>query len=151
MNHAKILVVVISCLVLAGCGKFTTGTNLDSSSQKTGTLTTIKNQQIVNHSFLQGMYNDPYFPKHLVDKGKQILLNLCMSIESTKPQNLEALYTLTHAATKQFNALAVEFENNDSEIETAARDCIGEDFYFIAAAYGFPNADIEELIAPRDW
>jgi hypothetical protein len=43
-----------------------------------------------------------------------------------------------------------EFEENDSELETAARKAIAEDFERIATAYGF-DADIEELIAPRDW
>jgi hypothetical protein len=112
---------------------------------------TITNEQIKNHSFLREMYQDTYFPKHLVDKGRQILLDLCTAIEATKPQGLDALYALTHAATEKFNTLAGEFEDNDSEIETAARDCIGGDFGFIADAYGFTNADTEELIAPRDW
>jgi hypothetical protein len=43
------------------------------------------------------------------------------------------------------------FYENDSEIETVARDCIGMDFEFIANAYGFENVDVEELIATRDW
>ena len=112
---------------------------------------TITNEQIKNHPFLQGMYQDTYFPTHLVDKGRQILMHLCASIESTKPRSLDELYALTHASTEEFNALAGEFEDNDSEIETAARDCIGEDFRFIAKAYGFADADGEELIATRDW
>ena len=33
---------------------------------------------------------------------------------------------------------------------TAARECIASEFYNIATAYGF-EADIEELIAPREW
>ena len=64
--------------------------------------------------------------------------------------NAPLLYALTHAATEEFNALAEEFEENDSELETAAREAIAEDFEWIAKAYGF-DADIEELIAPRDW
>jgi hypothetical protein len=40
---------------------------------------------------------------------------------------------------------------NGSEIETMARDCIAVDFKHIALAYGFEDADIEELVAPRDW
>ena len=38
-----------------------------------------------------------------------------------------------------------------SEIETAARDCIAVDFEFISKSYGFIEADVEELIATRDW
>jgi hypothetical protein len=102
------------------------------------------------YPFLAEMYEDDYFPKNLVDKGKTILVRLCERIESEKPQTLDALYQLTHSATEVFNELASEFEEQDSEIETAARDAIGSDFAAIAEAYGF-EADVEELIAPRDW
>ena len=74
----------------------------------------------------------------------------CDSIELEKPRDLQALYALTHAATDEFNALAEAFYEHDSEIETAARECIAEDFGFIASTYGF-DADIEEMIATRDW
>ena len=57
----------------------------------------------------------------------------------------------THAATERFNELAEEFEENDSEIETVARDTIATDMEYIAQSYGFEDADIEELVAPRDW
>ena len=112
---------------------------------------TITNTSISSHSFLAEMYADSYFPRRLVDKGKQILLRLCEQIEQRKPADVVALYALTHAATDEFNELAEEFEAAKSEIETAARDCIGTDFAFIATAYGFADADVEELIATRDW
>ena len=32
-----------------------------------------------------------------------------------------------------------------------AREEMAEDFRFIARAYGFEDADVEELIAPRAW
>jgi len=96
------------------------------------------------------MYDDSYFPTRLVDKGKAILLRLCEAIEADKPTDLDALYALTHAATEEFNELQEEFDDSGSEIETAARECIAGDFAFIANAYGF-DADIEELIAPREW
>ncbi len=112
---------------------------------------TPSNEQVRNHAFLQCMYEDSYFPKHLVDKGQRILLALCERIEKEKPKDETALYVLTHAATEEFNALAEEFFEANSEIETAARECIAADFKFIATAYGFSNADSEELIATRDW
>ena len=110
----------------------------------------IKNEKAKNYEFLKEMYEDEYFPNFLVDKGKQILIRLCEAIEAHKPDSLEALYRLTHLATDEFNNLAEEFYNNNSEIETVARDCIGEDFDSIARIYGF-DADSEELIATRDW
>jgi hypothetical protein len=58
---------------------------------------------------------------------------------------------LTHAATRQFNDLAEEFYNANSETETSAAECIALDFAFVAKAYGFESTDLEELIATRDW
>lgn len=113
--------------------------------------TDLSNEVVRNYSFLEEMYDDDYFPNKIVDKGKAILLNLCFQIEQKQPKNLEELYELTHAATDKFNDLQVDFDENDSEIETVARECIAKDFEFIATSYGFKNADIEELIATRDW
>ena len=110
----------------------------------------ITNAQLQGYEFLRDMRSDSYFPPHLVSKGAQILIDLCEAIEAQHPANLDALYALTHATTERFNQLAEEFYEHDSEIETAARDAIGGDVYFIAQAYGF-EADSEELIAPRDW
>jgi hypothetical protein len=110
----------------------------------------IQHEQMADYPFLDEMLEDDYFPNAQVEKGKAILVRLCEEIERNRPADVTELYALTHAATEEFNLLAVEFEEHDSEIETAARDCIGSDFAEIAEAYGF-NADIEELIAPRDW
>ncbi|MER0244351.1 DUF5713 family protein [Streptomyces sp. HSW2009] len=111
----------------------------------------IAHPQAAQHPFLHGLYEDEYFPDHLVDKGKAILLRLCERIETERPADLPALYVLTHAATEEFNALEAEFDEADSEIETTAREEIAEDFWFVAKTYGFPGADVEELIAPREW
>jgi len=113
--------------------------------------TKLKNEKIRNHEFLKEMYDDSYFPDFLVDKGQDILLDLCFQIEQSQVSSLEELYKLTHCATEKFNELQAEFEDNDSEIETAARECIAMDFEFIASSYGFTDADTEELISSRDW
>ncbi len=110
----------------------------------------LSNSIIQNHSFLRGMYQDSYFPTACVDKTKAILLALCAAIESKNPQTLPELYELTHAATDKINDLQEYFYQNDSEIETAARDCIAVNFEKIAQAYGF-DADLETLVANRDW
>lgn len=111
----------------------------------------IANQQVAGHVFLQQMYSDSYFPDHVVDKGSAILLRLCERIEAEQPPSLDALYALTHAATEEFNSLEEEFVAAGSEIETVAREIIAENFWFVASAYGFTDADAEELIATRDW
>ncbi|MET0551140.1 MAG: DUF5713 family protein [Xanthomonas sp.] len=113
--------------------------------------TTLRNEQTAHYPFLQEMLDDDYFPPSLVGKGQKILLRLCEAIEAQEPADLPALYRLTHAATEEFNRLALEFEAHDSEIETAASENIGVDFLHIAKAYGFADADVEELIAPREW
>ncbi|WKX17298.1 DUF5713 family protein [Streptomyces sp. HUAS CX7] len=106
----------------------------------------ITNQRVAAHRFLAGMYEDDYFPDRVVDRGSDILLRLCARVEADRPGDLTALYALTHAATEEFNELEA-----GSEIETTAREEIGEAFWFVAQAYGFADADPEELIAPREW
>ncbi|WP_373428579.1 DUF5713 family protein [Streptomyces sp. B1I3] len=106
---------------------------------------------MTEYAFLRGLYEDGYFPDQVVDKGRAVLIRLCERIEAQRPADLTALYALTHAATEEFNGLEAEFEAAGSEIETVAREEIGENFWYIATAYGFAEADVEELIAPREW
>ena len=110
----------------------------------------ITNETMKAHLFLRDMYEDSYFPDLCVDKVKEVLVRLCERIEQDQPADLDALYRLTHAATEDINDLEDFFGEHDSEIETGAREAIAADFERIASAYGF-DADIEELIAPRDW
>ncbi|WP_405493371.1 DUF5713 family protein [Streptomyces sp. NBC_00096] len=111
----------------------------------------ITNQQVAGRTFLRQLYADDYYPDPVLDKGRDILLRLCERIEAERPSGLPALYVLTGAATEEFNLLEAEFEAAGSEIETVAREEIAEDFWFVASAYGFTDADVEELIAPREW
>ncbi len=111
----------------------------------------ITNEKIKNHDFLTEMYRDGYFPDFLVDKIKTVLVELCEAIETNKPQTDEDLFKLTHAATERINELEDEFEANDSELETVAREAMADNFYIIVKAYGFDNVDIEDVIATREW
>ncbi|WP_378742871.1 DUF5713 family protein [Nocardia brasiliensis] len=124
---------------------------LTDISSRGWSVVPITNQQVAHHRFLQPLYRDPYFPDHVLDKGAAILLRLCERIEVEKPSDLTALYALTWATTEEFNVLEAEFEAAGSELETTAREEIGEEFRFVASAYGFTDADAEELIATRDW
>ncbi|POX64914.1 hypothetical protein C3492_04040 [Streptomyces sp. Ru62] len=112
---------------------------------------TITNEQVAGHAFLRGLYSDGYFPDHVVDKGKAIMIRLCERIEAERPTDVASLYVLTQAATEEFNLLEAEFEAAGSEIETVAREVIAKDFWFVASAYGFQDSDVETLIATRDW
>lgn len=110
----------------------------------------LENPAIREHPFLKEMFDDSYFPDHLVEKGKQILLELCERIEREKPADAPAVYALTHDATERFNDLAHELYEHGSEIETVARETIARDVAFILTSYGY-EVDLEEAIAPRDW
>ncbi|MFG2820825.1 DUF5713 family protein [Kitasatospora sp. NPDC048365] len=111
----------------------------------------ITDQQVSGHAFLREMYDDSYFPDHLVDRGRAILLKLCERVEAERPSDPEALYALTQAATEEFNLLDREFMAAGSGIETVAREWICDEFCFVASAYGFTDADAEKLTADRDW
>lgn len=112
--------------------------------------TMIKNEKAREHEFLSDMYSDGYYPNLLVDKCREILVDLCIQIETRNPTSEEELFELTHAATERINDLDEEFEDNDSELETGAREALGGDFAFILEAYGF-DVDVEDAIAPREW
>ena len=111
----------------------------------------VTNSKLLDHEFLAGMYGDGYFPAFLVDKVKAILLDLCYQIEAQAPPDNEGLLKLTHAATERINDLQDEFLENDSELETVAREVMGAEFEQIARAYGFSDVDVEDLVATRDW
>ncbi|ETV67999.1 hypothetical protein H257_15957 [Aphanomyces astaci] len=108
------------------------------------------NAKVLAHEFLKDLERDSYFPPDLVLKGKQLLRQLCDDIEEAKPLTPAGLLDLTHATTESFNELEEEFEARGSMLETVARDAIGSDIGFIAAAYGF-DVDVEELISNREW
>lgn len=111
----------------------------------------VSDARVSTHPFLRALYADDYYPDRVLDRGRGILLRLCERIEAERPADLTALYALTHAATEEFNDLEAEFEAAGSEIETVAREEIAEDFRFVARAYGFSDADVEKLIATREW
>ncbi|MEU9073412.1 DUF5713 family protein [Kitasatospora sp. NPDC004745] len=111
----------------------------------------ITHPQVAEHGFLRQLYADDYYPDHVLDRGRAVLLRLCERIEAERPSGLAELYVLTQAATEEFNRLEAEFEAAGSEIETVAREEIAEDFWFVASSYGFADADVEELIATREW
>jgi hypothetical protein len=109
------------------------------------------NLKIDASKLLNGMYRDGYFPDFLVDKVRDVIIEACREIEAENPKAHEELYAITCRATEKINDLQREFEENQSEIETVARDDIAVTFGYVAKTYGFPDADLEELVATRDW
>ncbi|HEY8896922.1 MAG TPA: DUF5713 family protein [Niastella sp.] len=111
----------------------------------------LKNEAIEGYKFVQGMWDNSYYPIHLVDAVYNSLYKLCYEIERTQPKDLEALCKITHATTDKINKLQVDFLDAGSQIDTFARECIAAEFEFIAASYGFKDAELEKLIATREW
>lgn len=95
------------------------------------------------------MYQDRYFPDFLVDKVKTELQKVIRLLESgeTDPKVIQEKLDEVVCA---INDLQNEFDENDSEIETVARDCIGETVGYILEWFGIPIGT-EEAIRERDW
>ena len=64
--------------------------------------------------------------------------------------NIEAVQEKLDEAVCGINDLQEEFDENDSEIETVARDFIGETVAYILEWFDIP-IDIEEAIREREW
>ena len=94
-----------------------------------------------DYTLLEDMYEDGYFPDFLVDKVKTL---------ETGERDLEKIQEKFDAMTLAINDLEEEFEENDSEIETAARDSIGETVDYILKWFDI-DIDVEDAIAEREW
>ena len=94
--------------------------------------------------YLEDMYNDDYYPKFLVDKVKSCIAEVVEFLEKEEYQ--EKLDEMT----EKINDLQEEFDENDSEIETVARDSIGVTVEKILNYFEI-DIDIEEAIRERDW
>ena len=77
-----------------------------------------------NYKLLDEMYQDDYYPAFLVDKVKDELQKVIDLLESGETDT-EAVQEKLDEAVCGINDLQDEFYENDSEIETVARDCIG--------------------------
>ena len=100
-------------------------------------------------NYLEDMYEDSFFPSFLVDKLKLHIVNVVHFIEEgahTKEEIQEKLDEMTIA----INELQNEFYENDSEIETFARDSIGLTVERILQYFEI-DIDIEEALRGREW
>lgn len=102
-----------------------------------------------NYQLLNEMYEDEYFPDFLVDKVKNELQKVIGLLESGETDT-EVVQEKLDEVVCAINDLQDEFDENDSEIETVARDCIGETVAYILEWFGIP-INIEEAIRERDW
>ena len=102
-----------------------------------------------NYKLLDEMYQDEYYPDFLVDKVKEELQKVIRLLESGET-DVGAVQKILDEPVCGINDLQEEFDENDSEIETVARDCIGVTVAYILEWFGIP-IDIEEAIRERDW
>lgn len=102
-----------------------------------------------DYRLLEDMYQDGYFPDFLVDKVKALVQNVIGFLE-TGERNLEKIQSKFDEMTLAINDLQEEFEDNDSEIETAARDSIGETVAYILEWFDI-DINVEDAIGERDW
>ena len=102
-----------------------------------------------NYKLLEEMYRDEYYPNFLVDKIKGELQKVIDLLE-TGETDTEVIQKKLDEMVCAINDLQEEFDENDSEIETVARDCIGESVGYVLEWFSIP-IDVEEAIRERDW
>lgn len=102
-----------------------------------------------DYNLLNDMYKDGYFPDFLVDKIKLLIQDVINFLE-TGEENLEKIQNKFNEMTEAINELQEEFEKNDSEIETSARESIGETIEYIIKWFDI-DINTEDAIASREW
>ena len=102
-----------------------------------------------NYKLLKEMYEDDYYPVFHVDKVRDELQKVIDLLE-TGETNTDVIQEKLDEVVCAINDLQEEFDENDSEIETVARDSIGVTVDYILKWFGIP-IDMEEAIRERDW
>lgn len=102
-----------------------------------------------DYKLLDEMYQDEYYPNFLVDKIKNVLEEVIKLLE-TGESDTEIIQNKLDEVVRKINDLQEEFDENDSEIETVARDCIGLNVSYILKWFNIPIED-EEAIREREW
>ena len=102
-----------------------------------------------NYQMRAEMYQDDYYPDFLVDKISALLRKVIALLENDET-DLKVIQSALDEAVEGINDLQAEFDENDSEIETVARDTIGETVAYILEWFDI-NIDIEDAIGARDW
>ena len=102
-----------------------------------------------NYNLLDEMYQDEYYPDFLVDKVKAELQKVIDLLESGETDT-EVIQEKLDEAFCAVNDLQDEFDENDSEIETVARDSIAADVIEILNWFDI-DIDVEDALGERDW
>ena len=102
-----------------------------------------------NYVLVKDMYDDDYFPNFLVDKVKNLILDLIAYLEMGE-QDITKIQEKCDEITLAINDLDEEFYENDSELETVARESIGASVEYVLNWFEIP-IDCEEAIRNREW
>lgn len=99
--------------------------------------------------YLPDMYSDDYYPDMLVDKVKNAIAAVVQYIEEGN-HSTEEIQERFDRMTIQINELEQEFADHDSEIETVAREAIGETVERIIQYFDIAITT-EDAIREREW
>ena len=102
-----------------------------------------------DYELLSEMYRDGYFPDFLVDKIKYLIEEVIKYLETGITEQ-SAIQEKLDVMTNAINDLQDEFDENDSEIETVARDSIAVSVEYVLNWFGI-EIDIEDALGERDW
>ena len=102
-----------------------------------------------NYKLLEEMYSDGYFPNFLVDKVKALIMKVIELLEKGE-RDTQKIQKAFDKMTIAINDLEEEFEENDSELETGARESIGATVEYILRWFEI-DIDVEDAIGERDW
>ena len=102
-----------------------------------------------NYKLLEEMYSDGYFPDFLVDKVKALIMKVIELLEKGE-RDTQKIQKAFDKMTIAINDLEEEFEENDSELETGARESIGATVEYILRWFEI-DIDVEDAIGERDW
>lgn len=110
----------------------------------------IKNKKFdENYALLDEMYSDPFFPDFLVDKIKDLILEFIKYLE-TGETSRDLIQKELDSMTRGINDLEEEFYNNNSEIETMARESIAGSLIYVLSWFKI-RIDIEDALRLRNW
>ena len=98
---------------------------------------------------LYEMYDDEYFPDFLVDKIKAEL-DKVEAVLAGGEKDTAIIQQHFDTMTRAINDLENEFEENDSELETVARESIGEAVDYLLQKYRI-DINVEEALREREW
>lgn len=102
-----------------------------------------------DYVFCSDMHNDQYYPNHLVKKIQDMFLELTEWL-SSNTLSYGQIQDKMDYITRSINDLEDEFYEQESEIETVARESIGETVFYIFDYYKI-DIDIEHAIREREW